>query len=106
MSPNSRGEPQNSDARSLTPRTRRFAHRGRQDIDEDVMTLDRHTEQFSMQIISSFDVLQQQLSVLSDEQKQKTQGFERTIAQRSKLRMTVDGNEALSLRRKVDMLTL
>eukprot|EP00971_Amphidinium_carterae_P063040 1247385-Amphidinium_carterae.1 len=38
-----------------------------------------------MQIISSFDVLQQQLSVPSEEQKQKTQGYERTIAQRSKL---------------------
>eukprot|EP00971_Amphidinium_carterae_P178337 3537939-Amphidinium_carterae.1 len=36
------------------------------------MSLERHTEQFSMQIISSIDVLQQQLSVLSDEQKQKT----------------------------------
>eukprot|EP00971_Amphidinium_carterae_P168598 3340509-Amphidinium_carterae.1 len=59
-----------------------------------------------MQIISSFDVLQQQLTVLSEEQKQKTQGYERTIAQRMKLRMTVDGDEALGLRRKVDMLTL
>eukprot|EP00971_Amphidinium_carterae_P196592 3901452-Amphidinium_carterae.1 len=85
MSPTSEGNPPNKDARSLTPRTRRFVHRGRQDIDEDVMTLERHTEQFSMQIISSFDVLQQQLSVLSEEQKQKSQGFEKTIAQRSKL---------------------
>eukprot|EP00971_Amphidinium_carterae_P164432 3260197-Amphidinium_carterae.1 len=59
-----------------------------------------------MQIISSFDVLQQQLTVLSDEQKQKTQGYDRTIAQRLKLRMTVDGNEAMSLRRQLDMKTL
>eukprot|EP00971_Amphidinium_carterae_P303041 6021468-Amphidinium_carterae.1 len=59
-----------------------------------------------MQILSSFDVLQQQLTVLSEEQKQKTQGYEGTIAQRSKLRMTVHGDEALGLGRKVDMLTL
>eukprot|EP00971_Amphidinium_carterae_P287890 5715221-Amphidinium_carterae.1 len=106
MSPNSRDDPQNKVARSLTPRTRRFVHQGKHDEDESVMSLERRTEEFSMQIISSFDVLQQQLTVLSDEQKQKTQGYERTIAQRMKLRMTVDGNEALSLRRQLDMKTL
>eukprot|EP00971_Amphidinium_carterae_P065101 1290291-Amphidinium_carterae.1 len=70
------------------------------------MAMDRHTETFSLQIISSFDVLQQQLSVLSEEQKQKTQGYARTIAQRAKLRMTTEGSEELNLRRKVDLLML
>eukprot|EP00971_Amphidinium_carterae_P103022 2039147-Amphidinium_carterae.1 len=93
MSPSSRGDPQ---ARSLTPRTRRFVHRGKHDEDEDVMSLER----------ADFDALQQQLTVLSDEQKQKTQGYEKTIAQRLKLRMTVDGSEAMSLRRQLDMKTL
>eukprot|EP00971_Amphidinium_carterae_P090104 1783902-Amphidinium_carterae.1 len=68
--------------------------------------MDRHTEKFSMQIISSFEVLQQQVDVLSEEQKQKTQGFTRTIAQGSKLRMTTEGNDELNLRLKVDLLTL
>eukprot|EP00971_Amphidinium_carterae_P315119 6263759-Amphidinium_carterae.2 len=70
------------------------------------MALDRHAETFSLQIISSFDVLQQQLNVLNDEQKQKTQGYTRTIAQRAKLRMTAEGNDELNLRRRVDLLTL
>eukprot|EP00971_Amphidinium_carterae_P076889 1518926-Amphidinium_carterae.1 len=70
------------------------------------MALDRHAESFSLQIISSFNVLQQQLDVLSQEQKHKAQGFTRTIAQRSKLRMTVEGNDELNLHRRVDLLTL
>eukprot|EP00971_Amphidinium_carterae_P026838 529537-Amphidinium_carterae.1 len=107
MSPNPEGNPPNREAqRSLTPRTRRAVHRGRHERDDEVMALDRHTETFSIQIISSFDVLQQQLEVLSEEQKQKTQGFTRTIAQRAKLRMTAEGNEELNLRRRVDLLTL
>eukprot|EP00971_Amphidinium_carterae_P031335 617263-Amphidinium_carterae.1 len=35
---------QNKDARSLTPTTRRFVHRGKHDMDEDVVSLDRHAE--------------------------------------------------------------
>eukprot|EP00971_Amphidinium_carterae_P037866 744625-Amphidinium_carterae.1 len=70
------------------------------------MAMDRHTETLSMQIISSFEVLQQQLDVLSEEQKQKTQGFTRTIAQRAKPHMTAEGNDELNLRRRVDLLTL
>eukprot|EP00971_Amphidinium_carterae_P252222 5007497-Amphidinium_carterae.1 len=84
MSPNSRGDPQNKEARSLTPRTRRFVHKCKRDEDEDVISLERHTEH--------------------DEQKQKTQGYERTTAQRLKLCMTVDGNEAVC--RQLDMKTL
>eukprot|EP00971_Amphidinium_carterae_P260895 5175764-Amphidinium_carterae.1 len=62
MSPNPEGNPPNREAqRSLTPRTRRAVHRGRHERDDEVMAMDRHTETFSMQIISSFDVLQQQL---------------------------------------------
>eukprot|EP00971_Amphidinium_carterae_P264303 5243099-Amphidinium_carterae.1 len=107
MSPNSEVNPPNREAqRSLTLRTRRAVHRGRHAIDDEVMALDRHTETFSLQIISSFVVLQQQLNVLSEEQKQKTQGYTRTIVQRAKLRMTAEGNEELSLRRRVDLLTL
>eukprot|EP00971_Amphidinium_carterae_P058392 1155273-Amphidinium_carterae.1 len=92
--------------RSLTPRTRRAVHQGRHEIDDEVMALDRHAELFSLQIISSFDVLQQQLEVLSEEQKQKAQGFSRTIAQRAKLCMSVEGNDELNPRRRVDLLTL
>eukprot|EP00971_Amphidinium_carterae_P207342 4113643-Amphidinium_carterae.1 len=102
MSPNPEGNPPNREAQ----RTRRIVHRGRHEQDDAVMALDRHTETFSMHIISSFDVLQQQLEVLSEEQMQKTQGFTRTIAQKAKLRMTAEGNEELNLRRRVDLLTL
>eukprot|EP00971_Amphidinium_carterae_P218079 4329158-Amphidinium_carterae.1 len=106
MSPSPEGNPPNREARSLTPRTSRIVHRGRHEQDDAVMALERHTETFSMQIISSFDVLQQQLELLSEERKQKTQGFTRTIVQRAKLRMTAEGNEELNLRRRVDLLTL
>eukprot|EP00971_Amphidinium_carterae_P134085 2657207-Amphidinium_carterae.1 len=70
------------------------------------MALDRHAETLSLQIISSFDVLQQQLDVLSQEQQQRVQTLSRTIAQRTKVRMTVEGSKAMSLRRRVDLLTL
>eukprot|EP00971_Amphidinium_carterae_P015417 304504-Amphidinium_carterae.1 len=70
------------------------------------MALDRHAETFSLQIISSFDVLHQQLDVLSQEQQQRVQTLSRTIAQRTKLRMTVEGGEEMNPRRRVDLLTL
>eukprot|EP00971_Amphidinium_carterae_P336946 6473541-Amphidinium_carterae.1 len=50
--------------RSLTPRTRRSVHRGRQERDDRVMALEGEVETFSLEIISSLDVLQQQLDVL------------------------------------------
>eukprot|EP00971_Amphidinium_carterae_P338433 6475765-Amphidinium_carterae.1 len=107
MSPRPDGNPPGRELqRSLTPRTRRAVHQGRHDTDDEVMALDRQAETFSLQIISSFKVLQQQLEVLSEEQKQKAQGFTRTIAQRAKLRMAVEGNEELNPRRRVDLLTL
>eukprot|EP00971_Amphidinium_carterae_P006056 119256-Amphidinium_carterae.1 len=59
------------------------------------MALDRHTETFSLQIIST-----------EAEESEKTQGYTRTNAQRAKLRMTAEGNDELSLRRRVDLLTL
>eukprot|EP00971_Amphidinium_carterae_P076344 1507495-Amphidinium_carterae.3 len=73
--------------RSLTPRTRRAVHQGRHETHDEVMALDRQAETFSLQIISSFEVLQQQLDVLNQEQQQKVQTLSRTIAQRTKLRM-------------------
>eukprot|EP00971_Amphidinium_carterae_P351636 6492204-Amphidinium_carterae.1 len=107
ISPRPDGDPPGREAqRSLTPRKRRAVHRGRHDTDGEVMALDRHAESFSLQIISSFNALQQQLEVLSEEQKQQAQGFTRTIAQRSKLRMTVEGNGELNPRRRVDLLML
>eukprot|EP00971_Amphidinium_carterae_P147071 2914239-Amphidinium_carterae.1 len=90
MRPNTAGSRPDSVAeRSLTPRTRRAVHRGRHETDEQVMALDRHAETLSLQIISSFDVLQQQLEVLRQEQQQRSQSLSRTIAQRTTLRMTV-----------------
>eukprot|EP00971_Amphidinium_carterae_P015419 304505-Amphidinium_carterae.1 len=70
------------------------------------MALDRHAETFSLQILSSFDVLQQQLDVLSQEQQQKLQTSSRTIAQRTQLHMTVEGSKEMNLCKRVDLLTL
>eukprot|EP00971_Amphidinium_carterae_P238313 4731015-Amphidinium_carterae.2 len=80
-----------STQRSLTPRTRRAVHQGRHETDDQVMALDRQTESFSLQIISSFDASKQQLEVLNQEQHQRVHGLSRTIAQRTKLRMSVAG---------------
>eukprot|EP00971_Amphidinium_carterae_P319608 6352235-Amphidinium_carterae.2 len=92
--------------RSLTPRMRKSVHRGRHEYDDQVMTLEGQAETFSLEITSSFEVLQQQLDVLNQEQHQQMQGLSRTISQRSKLRMTVEGSEEMNLRRHVDLLTL
>eukprot|EP00971_Amphidinium_carterae_P264323 5243364-Amphidinium_carterae.1 len=107
MSPRREGNPPGREAqKSLTPRTRRAVHQGCHETDDQMMALDRHAESFSLQIISSFEVLQQQLDALSEEQKQIAQGFSRTIAQRAKLRMSVEGSEELNLRRRLHLLTL
>eukprot|EP00971_Amphidinium_carterae_P348543 6490551-Amphidinium_carterae.2 len=92
--------------RSVTPRTRKSVHRGRYEYDDQVMALEGQAETFSLETISSFEVLQQQLDVLSQEQHQQVQGLSRTIAPRSKLRMTAEGSEDMNLRRRVDLLTL
>eukprot|EP00971_Amphidinium_carterae_P274936 5455398-Amphidinium_carterae.1 len=51
-------------------------------------------------------VAERSLTLTSQEQQQKVQGISRTIAQRTKLRMSVEGGEEMSLRRRVDLLTL
>eukprot|EP00971_Amphidinium_carterae_P134618 2668063-Amphidinium_carterae.2 len=85
MSPRPEGNsPGRVAQRSLTLRTRRAVHQGRHETDDQVMALDRHAASI----------------------KQKAQGYTRTIAQRTKLRMSSGDNEEMNLRRRVDLLTL
>eukprot|EP00971_Amphidinium_carterae_P113505 2248712-Amphidinium_carterae.2 len=86
--------------RSLTPRTRRSVHRGREDRDDRVMALEGEIETLSLELTSSFNVQQEQLDVLNQDQRQQREGMSRAIAQRTKLRMSTDGNEEMNLRRQ------
>eukprot|EP00971_Amphidinium_carterae_P198166 3932871-Amphidinium_carterae.1 len=67
--------------RSLTPRTRRSVHRGCEDRDDRVMALEG----------------EEQLDVLNHNQRQQREGLLRAIAQRTKLRMSAEGNEEMNL---------
>eukprot|EP00971_Amphidinium_carterae_P144805 2869011-Amphidinium_carterae.1 len=68
MSPSSEGH---QIGRSLTPRTRRAVHQGREARDERVIATEGEIETFSADLVSSFNVLQEQLDSLNKDNKQQ-----------------------------------